>query len=65
MPGGFQLTFTGPVGQSYSVMASEKLSTPKSTWPIIGTGTFAATKTIFTDVAATNFPSRFYIIKSP
>jgi hypothetical protein len=66
MPGasGFQLTFSGPVGQTYNVLASDDPTLPQSLWTIIGTGTFGNTNVIFTDGAATN-PAEFYFIESP
>jgi hypothetical protein len=66
MPGanGFQLTFSGPVGQTYTVLASDDLTLPQSLWTIIGTGTFGNTNVIFTDDNATN-PAEFYFIESP
>jgi endonuclease/exonuclease/phosphatase family metal-dependent hydrolase len=61
---GFQLMFSGTVGQTYKVLASDDLTLPQSLWTIIGTGTFANTNVIFTDGAATN-PAEFYFIESP
>jgi hypothetical protein len=61
---GFQLTFSGPVGQTYTVLASDDLTLPQSLWTIIGTGTFGNTNVIFTDDNATN-PAEFYFIESP
>ena len=63
--GGFQLTFSGPAGQTYQVLASDDLTVPQSAWTVIGTGTFGSTNVIFTDTDAANHPGRFYLIKSP
>ena len=62
---GFQLTFSGPSGQTYQVLASDDMTVPRSAWMVIGSGTFGSTNVIFTDPDATNHTSRFYIIKSP
>jgi hypothetical protein len=64
-PGGFQLTFSGPPGQTYKVLASGDLSLPTPAWRIAGTGTFGSGNVIFTDSSATNYSSQFYIIQSP
>lgn len=63
--GGFQLTFSGPAGQPYRVLASDSLSTPRSAWQGVGSGTFGDTNAIFSDPAATTRPERFYLISSP
>ena len=63
--GGFQLTFSGPAGQPYQVLASDGPTTPRSACAVIGTGTFGSTNVVFTDSDAANHPGRFYIIKSP
>ena len=63
--GGFQLTFSGPSGQTYQVVATDDLTVPESAWPVVGTGTFGSTNVIFTDLEATNHPGRYYVIKSP
>jgi len=63
--GGFQLTFSGPSGQTYEVLASDDLTVPQSEWPVVSTGTFGGSSAVFTDPDATNHPHRYYIIKSP
>ncbi len=62
--GGFQLTFAGPVGQTYNILSSESLTLPESQWMPINRGTFGGTNVIFTDPSATN-PAEFYLIESP
>lgn len=60
-----QLTFSGPSGQTYEVLASDDVTLPRSEWAIIGSGTFGNTNVVFTDTDAANYPHRFYIVKSP
>jgi len=62
---GFQLTFSGPEGQTYQVLASDNMTAPLSEWTVIGSGTFSNTNVVFTDTDAANHTSRFYIITSP
>jgi len=62
---GFQLTFSGSVGQTYEVLASDDMTVPVSEWTVIGSGTFGSTNVVFTDTDATNYTNRFYIITSP
>ena len=63
--GGFQLTFTGPSGQTYEVLASNDVTVPQSEWTVVGTGTFSGSNVNFTDPDAANHPHRFYAIESP
>jgi hypothetical protein len=57
------LTFSGPAGQPYSVLASDDLSVPTPAWTAVGGGTFGGTNAIFTDLAAPCHTNRFYIIQ--
>ena len=63
--GGFQLTFAGPAGQTYKVLATDHPTVPRSAWTALGTGTFDGTNVVFTDSDAANHPGRFYLIESP
>jgi hypothetical protein len=63
--GNFSLTFSGALGQPYSVRASTNLALWWPDWTILGAGTFGASPVTFTDFNATNFPQRFYLISSP
>jgi hypothetical protein len=67
MPGaaGFQLTFSGPAGQTYHVLASDDLTVPESAWTVVSSGAFAGTNVTFTESGAANHPGRFYVIQSP
>jgi hypothetical protein len=63
--GGCQLTFSGPIGQTYHVLASTDLTAPTSAWSAVGAGTFGSTNVVFCDSTASNYAGRFYILKSP
>ena len=63
--GGFQLTFFGPAGKGYHVLASDSLAVPQSAWTVVGSGTFGSTNMIFSDPGAANHSNRFYTVKSP
>jgi hypothetical protein len=62
---GFQFTFTGPVSQTYEVLASDDMTLPQSAWTVVGTGTFTGSIVSFTDPDAVNHPQRYYLVKSP
>ncbi len=40
--GGFRLTFSGPPGQTYQVLATDELAAPLSAWPVVGAARSAA-----------------------
>jgi fibronectin-binding autotransporter adhesin len=62
----FSLSFTGPTGANFSVLASTNLAlTPLSAWTVVGTGTFGAGVTSFQDTSSTNYTHRFYLISTP
>lgn len=65
--GNIQISFSGSSGSAYRVWASTNLTlTPiTSTWDLVSSGTFGASPVTFTDLNATNYPQRFYIISSP
>jgi hypothetical protein len=53
------LTVTGPVGQTYNILATDDLQT----WTIIGTVTIGSSgSTDFTDTAPATSPSCFYCV---
>jgi hypothetical protein len=64
--GSFQLRFTSTPGGSWIAMAATNLSLQSSNWTTLGTvpevspGQFQ-----FTDAQATNYPQRFYRVRSP
>ncbi len=63
--GRFALTFSGPAGQSYSIRASTNLAMPRSSWTVIGTGTFGFDPATIEDLIATNCSQRFYVVSPP
>lgn len=62
--GGFQLTFSGPTGQTYQVLATDDLTVPPAAWTVVGSGTFGSTYASFY-ADPTNYPGQFYLIESP
>jgi autotransporter-associated beta strand protein len=63
--GNFALTFSGPAGQDYSVRASTNAAQSRASWPVLTSGTFSGTPVTYSDLGATNFPRRFYLISLP
>jgi hypothetical protein len=65
--GSVQFSFSGTLNADYRVWATTDLAlTPVvGAWTQVGGGTFGAGPATFTDLQATNFPQRFYIITSP
>jgi len=61
----FNLTFGGPISQSYTVWATTNLAVPFQSWASIGSGTFGFNSVNFVDTNTLNFQSRFYRITSP
>lgn len=60
----FPLTFSGPTGQSYTVLTSTDVALPLASWTVLSSGTFGGSPVTYTDTAATN-AQQFYRIKSP
>ena len=63
--GNFQVHFSGTPGYGYSVRAATDVALPATGWTVIGTGTFGSSPVTFTDLNATNFLRRFYLITIP
>ena len=58
--GSFQLTFTGPPGQSFSVRGTNLVEAPLSTWPVLTNGAISADgAATFTDPEAGAISQRF------
>lgn len=65
--GNFGFSATGYNGQNYRVWASSDatLTPVTTTWMLIDSGTFGAGPVSFSDLQATNYPQRFYLITVP
>ena len=63
--GTFQLTFSGPAGETYKVLATTNLTQAVTSWSVLTNGVFGAGAVTFVDPAATNQPQRFYLITAP
>lgn len=66
-PGGsFQFNFTNATPISFTVLASTNVALPTSNWTVLGAATVLSPGVYqFTDAQATNFPNRFYQVRSP
>jgi autotransporter-associated beta strand protein len=62
--GSFPFVFSGPSGQTYTVLGSTNVALPMSNWMVLTTGTFGGSPVTYTDTSATN-SQRFYRIVSP
>jgi DNA-binding beta-propeller fold protein YncE len=64
--GGFQLSFTGTPGASFTVLSSTNLSVPLNNWTVVGAATSVAPGQFqFTSPPATNNSQCFYVVRSP
>jgi hypothetical protein len=62
----FLLQFTGSTNNIYSVLASTNLTLPLSNWATLGTASLLSNSLYqFIDAKSTNFPARFYMLRSP
>jgi hypothetical protein len=61
----FNLKFSGPIAQAYTVWATTNLALPFQSWVKTGGGTFGFDPVNVSDTNALNLPSRFYRITSP
>jgi len=62
--GSFQMNFSGLQGSPFRVLSTNLLIAPVSTWPVVGTGSFAGSVITFTDATAPA-SARFYRVVSP
>ena len=65
LSGGFEITFTGTVGQSYTVRSSSDLSLPLNSWTTLDNGTFSTNPVTFQDGSTNTGEQCFYIITMP
>jgi autotransporter-associated beta strand protein len=64
--GNFQVSFTGPVGQTFTVKGTNAVNAPFANWKVLTNGTIGAGgSVIFTDTAAPANSRQFYRIVSP
>ena len=63
--GNFQMTFSGPSGQTWKVMTSTNVTLPFADWTLLSNGTFAASPVTVTDLNGTSQPGLFYRVVSP
>ena len=64
--GTFQFSFSNQTGASFEVLAATNVALPTSNWTTLGLATeMPAGQFQFTDPGATNYPQRFYRVKSP
>jgi len=63
--GNVAFTISGGVGQAYSVRASSNVAAPVASWTVLESGILQSANYTFTDLNATNYPARFYIISTP
>ncbi len=62
----FQASFTGRVGQAFSVRATNNLLAPVLTWPVLSSGTIGGSgAAIVTDPISSTNAQKFYRISSP
>jgi hypothetical protein len=62
---GSLLTFRAGLGQNYTVLAATNLLAPITAWSVVSTGTAPVGPFVVPDLEATNFPQRFYRVRSP
>ncbi len=63
--GGLQLTFSGPPGQTYKILASPDLLQPMTNWTVLTSGTFGASPVTYTNSVPPATPGGYYRIASP
>jgi hypothetical protein len=62
--GSFQMTFTGPAGQTYQVLSSTNLALPLGSWTPVSSGTFGGSPVTYTNPPPLKDQS-FFRVKSP
>ncbi len=63
--GSIQISGSGTLVAPFDVLASTDVALPISSWVNVGSGTFSNGAFTFTDLTATNYPQRFYLIRTP
>jgi hypothetical protein len=62
---GSLLTLRAVPGQNYTLLATTNLRVPVTDWSVVSTGTVPVGPFVLADPAATNYPQRFYRLRSP
>jgi hypothetical protein len=63
--GGFQLTFSGPSGRTYEVLATSDLTQPQSAWTVVASGTFTGSNVTYGDSSEATNAGRYFLVKTP
>jgi len=63
--GSFQLSFSGPNGQPYRVLASPDVIVPLSNWAVLTITAFGSEPATYTDTSTASRPARFFRAVSP
>jgi len=63
--GNFNLTFSGPAGQPYKIVASSDVSLPINSWQPVASGVFGSTPVEFSDTNVSSQTLQFYRVVSP
>jgi autotransporter-associated beta strand protein len=63
--GNISITATGAVGTAWSLRATNDLTAPAATWPVIQSGTIGTSPFTVEDLGATNYDKRFYLFSTP
>lgn len=63
--GGFQLKFTAAQSQGYSVLATDDITQPLSSWTVLAAGTATSNPVVYTDFGMATNDVRFYTVRSP
>jgi hypothetical protein len=62
----FAIQFTGSSNVSYTVLGTTNVSLPPSNWTVLGPATLLSNNLFqFSDPQMTNFPLRYYQLRSP
>jgi hypothetical protein len=62
----FRFNFTNATPITFTVLASTNITLPTSNWTVLGAAAQLSPGVYqFTDAQATNFPQRFYQVRSP
>ncbi|MFO1491341.1 MAG: GDSL-type esterase/lipase family protein [Kiritimatiellia bacterium] len=60
-----RLEYSGANGQYYSLLASDDLSLPLTSWPALTNDVLGVSAVVFNDPAAAHVPRRYYVLATP